>query len=276
MTKIKNFDVEFKKIKKEIPNITVLALALKNRLPSYYEDITNVIELSNLNKHTREWTEFKSFKEGEKYEYNKLKEENKERIVRLNNHFRALDCKYRVEVPYHDILRKVMYFHKSILPFDEFIDLIKYITFFHQNKREWYEDKNIGKKYLLAHYNDFIYAYQIALHLFSTPSPNLKPVKLKFFNYLVDEAEKKIKREGLKNLSIYDIQLEQSKIITNYQGKASTLRLWLSQFSSSLGILSRSQRMKNAKIYYSLKKIAPLKSNKFTSFIKDIQNINIQ
>lgn len=273
MKNIKNFNVRIKTLVKSIPNITVFATPLGGKAPSYFKRLNNKVELSNLQIDIEELVAFESFKYGRKYEYNLLKESIIQKVKKLNNHFRNLDSNFLVEIPFHEILCKEIKLYETIVPFNDFLNLVKYITFFHQKRREWYEDGNSNKKYLLSHYNDFIYSYQIASYLFTSPAPNLKPAKLQFFNYLVERAEKKKQEDDeLKNLSIYDVQLEQSKIIADYPGKKSTLLLWLNEFSSKFNLLTRNQQIKNAKVYYSLKKIAPLKSDRFESLLESIHN----
>lgn len=73
------------------------------------------------------------------------------KLRKLNFHLKTLDCEFKVEVYYDNILRESFALKDVVLPYKEFLDLIKYITFFHQKNREWYEDKEVGKKYLLAH-----------------------------------------------------------------------------------------------------------------------------
>ncbi|NVM52236.1 MAG: hypothetical protein HWN66_00945 [Candidatus Helarchaeota archaeon] len=272
MRNIEDFKIRIRKGSKIIPNITVLATSLKSNLPSRFKPSSNIIELSNLEKDIEDLVKFELFKQGHGYEYHLLKKPVKEKIARLNTHFRELDREFLVEISWDDILQDEVNLNESILPFEAFLDLIKYITFFHQKKREWYEDKNSGKRYLISHYNDFIHAYLIAMHFFTSPLSNLKPAKLAFFNYLIEMAEKKRRGEKeLKNLSMHDIQLEQTKIVDDYPGKRSTLYFWLNEFSNKLRLLVKIQPVKGGKVYYSLNKIAPLKPNRFEDLLEKIQ-----
>lgn len=272
MRNLKHFNVRIKCDTFKIPVVAVLTSTSRNSLPSNSPSNTNVIELSNYKTHLEELARFESYKQGRKYEYNRLTGPIKKHIKKLQVHFRDLDCLFLVEISFDDLLREEFILDEDTISFKEFLDLIKYITFFHQNHREWYQDKKSGKKYLLAHPNDFMYGYLIAIHIFTIPSQNLTPAKLKFFNYLVKMGDKKIEQDQeLKDLTLYDIQLEQSKIINEYPGKKSTLLLWLSEFSSTLRLLTRSQKMKNAKVYYSINRIAPLKANRFESLIKNVK-----
>lgn len=84
-------------------------------------------------------------------------------------------------------------------------------------------------------------------------------------------ADDKKKRNELTNISIFDVQLEQSKIVSEYPGSKSTLILWLKEFSEKLGILKQNQYMKNAKVYFSLSSIAPLTPLNFILLLNRIK-----
>ena len=271
MRNVSEFRVRTRKGSTIIPNKTLITRAKKELLPKKFRLTPNVIELSNLESHVKELALSESTKQGKRLEYNKKKTS----IVKIGQKLQLLiekyNCEFHVEVVYYEILRSSFKLRNTILPYKEFLDLIKVITFFNQNFREWYEDKITNKKYLLAHPSDFVIAYEIALHIFSVPIPNLTPVKQHFFNFIVKKAKEKKKRSELPNISLFDIQLEQSKIINDYPGNKSTLILWLKKFCDDLRILTRTQYKKNAKIYFSLNKIAPLASLDFTTVLDRIK-----
>ncbi len=261
MRDVKSFDIRNRNEIDTVPNVTILTSVQKQQLPQEFKDSPVVIELDSFGKALNSMAYFESLKQGKKYEYNLLKNPIEKDLNLLKSHLRSLRLDYKIEIPYDNVLRKIFNLKQEITSFKEFLDLIKYLTFFNQKYRDWYEDKTTNRKYLLAHVNDFIIASQIATHVFASPIHNLKPVKLAFFNFLVKMADAKRKRSELSNISVYDVQIEQSQIIEEYPGKKSTLILWLKEFSGKLGLLTKNQYAKNAKVYFSLNKIAPLRFN---------------
>ena len=261
MRDVKSFDIRNRFGIDTVPNVTILTSVQKQHLPQKFKDSPVIIELDSFGKALNSLAYFESFKQGKKYEYNLLKTSIEEDLNLLRSHLESLRLDFKIEIPYDNVLRSIFDLKQSVILFKEFLDLIKYLTFFNQKYRDWYEDKTTKRKYLLAHVNDFIIASQIATHVFTRPSHNLKPAKLAFFNFLVKKADAKRKRSELSNISVYDVQIEQSQIIEEYPGKKSTLILWLKEFSGKLGLLSKNQYTKNAKVYFSLNKIAPLHFN---------------
>ena len=270
MRNVSEFKIRTKKGVYAVPNVSLITRTKKEILPSRFKSSLSVIELSSLEEHVKEMALFESSKLGKRLEHDKRKSVIKDIIKRFRRLVDNFDCAFQVEISYFRILQSSFNLKDTVLPFKEFLDLLRIITFFNQNYRDWYEVNSTGKKYLVSHPNDFIMAYEIALHLFSVPISNLKPVKQHFFDFIVKRAHEKMKRSELTHISIFDIQLDQSKIIRDYPGSSSTLRLWLKEFCSSLKILTQSQNKKNAKIYFSLNKIAPLTISNFNRLFKRI------
>lgn len=277
MENIKIFTARFRKEKAIIKNITILA-ALKGKIPTNYKNLSNVIEMSNLQVHIDELADFESFKLGKRFEYILRKKAIKIILEPLKLHFEKLTSEYEIEIPYDDIIRKVFNLKEIVGPYKEFLELIKFIAFFHQKHRDGYKFKDSEKVVLLAHPNDFIFASEIAENVFMMPVPNLKKSKLDFFNYLVDQAVIIKNKDELSGLSIYDVQIEQAHIVGDYSGSKSTLILWLSEFCKDYGLFTRNQFMKNALVYYKLNKVAPLPSDvsEFVSNIKKVYNDRIE
>ncbi len=268
MRNIKCFDVRIKKEITTINNITVLT-APKNKIPSNFKSLSNVIELSDLKKHVRKLKKFEKFKSTRVHEYTLREDSINEIVELLHQHFRTLDSNFQIEIPYGDIIDKMFTLEKFVCPYTEFLEIIKYLAFFHQKQRDSYKIKKADRNVILAHINDFIFAYEIAKHLFMTPIPNLPSRKLKFFNSLVREATVIMKKDRISN--IFDIQLGQAYITSECKGKKTTLISWLKEFCDELGLLTRNQYMKNALVSYSLNKIAPLNKSDLSPLISRIK-----
>jgi len=203
-----------------------------------------------------------TFKEVNVIKAAQIENKTQEQIILIEKFLESCNYSYSIIIPYQQILMDQFNIEDSTLYFTDFLDLIKCITFFNQKKRPCFQIPVSEDIYLIAHPNDFIYAYEAAKEYFATPLPYLKPKIRKFLEdvfWLFEERHmRQVDSEDKKPKSFFDIWIHNQDIVNHY-GEASnrTLESWLKDFKN-LGLLNRYQKKSGAKVYYSLKRRKPL------------------
>ena len=286
-------------INKEITKVTIISTVGKTSLEGDFEKKAVIVDLNDTDKQVDKLIDYKASQSKERYEHDKLQIEINNNILEIKDFLKSLDCNFEIEVPFASILKSYFYIGDSKDPFLNFLDLIKVITFFHQKKRNWYESTKTGKRYLIAHTNDLIYALIILRPIYIDHYPTLSPAKREFFNFVLTIAKNRRKNNKFfsdNQFLLSKIPVKQSEITQGYKdliharikrdkngdlrqikgsdsripGKSTLIR-WLNDFCER-ELLLKEQEKKNAKISYFIKGISRINPSEVIEMIKESSN----
>lgn len=132
------------------------------------------------------------YKEAKDY-YLKVKEQEglEEKSLKIRDYIAELDeldSSIAVEVPFEEIIRKNFRFSllKNQLYHALFLELVKNITFFFQERRSGYKIKNTDKIVIFSDFTDLELAYEIAGATFLRITQNLNPKHLAFLKFVIN------------------------------------------------------------------------------------------
>ena len=133
------------------------------------------------------------YKEAKDY-YLKVKEQEglEEKSLKIRDYIARLDKSIAVEVPFEEIIRKNFRFSllKNELYHALFLELVKNITFFFQERRAGYKIKNTDKTVIFSDFTDLKLAYEIAGATFLRITQNLNPKHLAFLEFVINWLHK--------------------------------------------------------------------------------------
>lgn len=216
---IKNKDAPKKSftIEMEIPQMSILTTSTENSLNPDIERNALIIGLRNSCFQSKIRSEYYSYKSGN---YAKIMSHNQlilKKRGEIKSFLKNLDGSYNVEIPYEILIRR--YFN-YLLPRSEvyhyfFLELIKNITFFHQNRRDWYLIQKNNVKVLLSHPEDLRMAIDIGKDIFFKINPNLEQKHINILKFISESL--KLKQPANQTSSSRHIEFTRSKIISDYQ-----------------------------------------------------------
>lgn len=250
----------------DIPPMSILTTTTQNNLNEDIEKNAFILESNYSRSQSRVRSEYNAYKSGN---YAKILTHNQSINVKRKNikqFLKNLDLSFKVEIPYEIAVRK--YFNYN-LPRSEiyhyfFLELIKNITFFHQNKRDWYLIKRNRKKVLLSHPLDLQTAFEIGEDVFSRVTQNLEAKHINFLNFIHNSL--KVKTSKNQVLSLGDKEFTRNKLISDYRDhleKKGIIPKSPRTYENYLDYLVKKKCLAHRKIsninYYRLKNVPSLK-----------------